>query len=51
MANLKHSCDSCSSDFTILYDERNTESDPTYCPFCGEYLILFSDDYDTEDDE
>jgi hypothetical protein len=29
----------------------HTETDPTYCPFCGEYLILEQEDFDEEDDE
>jgi hypothetical protein len=29
----------------------HTETDPTYCPFCGEYLILDQEDFDEEDDE
>jgi predicted nucleic acid-binding Zn-ribbon protein len=50
MASLKHNCEVCSSEFTIRYDEMKNESDPTYCPFCGEYL-LESENIDDEDDE
>jgi predicted nucleic acid-binding Zn-ribbon protein len=28
-----------------------TETDPTHCPFCGEYLILDDESFDDEDDE
>jgi hypothetical protein len=27
----------------------HTESDPTHCPFCGEYLILDDESFDDED--
>jgi DNA-directed RNA polymerase subunit RPC12/RpoP len=49
MTNLKHTCDNCDSEFTIKYDEENTETDPIHCPFCGEYLIEV-EDFDNEDD-
>jgi predicted nucleic acid-binding Zn-ribbon protein len=51
MINLKHECSACSSKFTISYNEMNTESDPTHCPFCGEYLILNEEDFNEDDDE
>jgi hypothetical protein len=28
-----------------------TESDPTHCPFCGEYLILENEDFDDDGDD
>ena len=49
MIKLQHECSACGSNFTISYNEMYTESDPTHCPFCGEYLIL--DDRDLHDDE
>jgi DNA replicative helicase MCM subunit Mcm2 (Cdc46/Mcm family) len=49
MALLKHTCDNCDSVFTIKYDEENTESDPSFCPFCAE-MIVDVDKID-EDDE
>jgi len=49
MIKLQHECSACGSNFTISYNEMYTESDPTHCPFCGEYLIL--DDQDLHDDE
>jgi len=38
---------------SISYDEMHTESDPSFCPFCGEYLILDEEDFDQDlhDDE
>ena len=50
MASLKHNCEACSSEFTIRYDEETTEADPTYCPFCGEYL-LETENFNDEDEE
>lgn len=53
--NINHTCSACSSEFSISYNEMHTESDPSFCPFCGEYLILdeddFSEDLDGEDEE
>lgn len=49
MTKLKHTCDSCDSQFSISYDELNTESDPQYCPFCAEYLI--NNEYDDADED
>jgi len=46
---IQHECTACGSVFTIIYNEMNTESDPTHCPFCGEYLILDYDNFDDED--
>jgi predicted nucleic acid-binding Zn-ribbon protein len=49
MINLRHECTACSSKFTVSYNELYTESDPTHCPFCGEYLILDDEDFDDGD--
>lgn len=51
--NINHTCSACASEFSISYNEMYTESDPTFCPFCGEYLILDDDDFaeDGDDDE
>lgn len=43
MATLHHICDECGSEFTLKYNEDQTEDSPHYCAFCGEMLI------DTED--
>lgn len=43
MPTLHHICGQCDSEFTIKYNEENTEDSPHFCPFCGEMLI------DTED--
>lgn len=51
MIKLQHECSACSSQFSISYNEMNTETDPTYCPFCGEYLILEQEDFDEEEDD
>ena len=44
MPSIKHSCDECDSKFIIRYDDRSCDSDPTYCPFCGGYLNLNTND-------
>jgi predicted nucleic acid-binding Zn-ribbon protein len=51
--NINHTCSACASEFSISYDEMHTESDPSFCPFCGEYLILDEEDFDQNlhDDE
>ena len=51
MIRLQHQCSACSTEFVIQYDELNTESDPTSCPFCGEYLILEPEDFDDDEDD
>jgi predicted nucleic acid-binding Zn-ribbon protein len=51
MIKLQHECSACGSEFSITYNEMYTESDPTHCPFCGEYLILEQEDFDEEDDD
>jgi hypothetical protein len=38
MANKPYSCE-CGSKYTIQYDKEVCETDPLYCPFCGEYTI------------
>jgi hypothetical protein len=51
--NINHTCSACASEFSVSYDEMHTESDPSFCPFCGEYLILDDEDFDQDlhDDE
>jgi predicted nucleic acid-binding Zn-ribbon protein len=51
MIKLNHECSACGSDFTLQYDELNTESDPNHCPFCGEYMILEEEDFGDADDD
>jgi predicted nucleic acid-binding Zn-ribbon protein len=46
--NINHTCSACASEFSISYDEMHTESDPSFCPFCGEYLILDEEDFDQD---
>jgi hypothetical protein len=48
MASLKYTCEACDSKFAIQYNETECEDSPTYCSFCGEYLV---DDAELEDDE
>jgi len=50
MATLHHICDECGSEFTLKYDEEQTEDSPHYCPFCGEMLID-TDDINEDEDE
>ena len=48
MTNLHHVCDNCGSEFTIKYDDSQTESDPLHCPFCAEYIV---ESEEVDDDE
>lgn len=48
MTRLKHECESCDSKFSISFDELETDSDPSYCPFCASYII---DNDETDDDD
>jgi predicted nucleic acid-binding Zn-ribbon protein len=48
MINVKHTCGSCDSQFTINYNDMECEDSPHFCPFCGEYLI--EDDFEIEDE-
>jgi hypothetical protein len=43
---LKHICDECDSKFKIIYDEIDCESDPQFCPFCAEYIIVDENEQD-----
>jgi transcription initiation factor IIE alpha subunit len=47
MPTLNHICEQCDSEFTIKYNEETTETDPSFCPFCGEMLV----EYDVGDDD
>lgn len=49
MNSLTHTCENCDSKFTIKYIEEETDSDPTFCPFCGEMMLDY--DFDDEDEE
>jgi len=48
---LQHECTACGSEFTITYNEMETESDPVHCPFCGEFLLLDDDNFDDDDED
>jgi len=50
MVTLHHICDECGSEFTIKYDEDQTEDSPHYCTFCGEMLIDTEDISEDEDE-
>ena len=50
MASLHHICSECSSEFTIRYDDEQTESDPQNCPFCGAYILEGMDNVEDEDE-
>ena len=47
MKTLDHTCHNCQSEFAINYVDSVCESDPTFCPFCGEYLLLDSENLNT----
>jgi DNA replicative helicase MCM subunit Mcm2 (Cdc46/Mcm family) len=47
MTSITHTCENCDSAFTIKYDEEQTDTDPGFCPFCGEMMI----DYDFDDED
>jgi len=50
MVSLRHTCSECSSEFTIRYDDEQTESDPMHCPFCGAYILEDMDNIEDEDE-
>jgi DNA-directed RNA polymerase subunit RPC12/RpoP len=50
MTSLHHVCPECSSQFTIKYDDEQTESDPQNCPFCGAYILEDMDRFEDEDE-
>ncbi len=49
MASLHHICEECSSEFTIRYDDEQTEDSPHFCPFCGEMMVDV-EDFEEEDE-
>jgi hypothetical protein len=51
MIRINHQCSACSSEFSISYNELETETDPLYCSFCGEYLLLDQEDFDEDEDD
>lgn len=41
-------CESCGSEYTLVYDADDLLEEPTYCPFCGELSNNDDEvDYDT----
>jgi uncharacterized Zn finger protein (UPF0148 family) len=49
MKTLKHTCDNCEAQFKIVYDGDLAPDDPTFCPFCSEYIMEESEDSDDLD--
>ena len=50
MANLHHVCDECGSEFTLKYDEEQTEDSPHFCAFCGEMMVDIEENYEDDDE-
>ena len=48
MINLKHTCESCDSEFSINYDDMKCEDAPSFCPFCGEFLLEDNTEFEDE---
>lgn len=42
-------CDNCDSSARIIFDAEACTYEPEVCPFCGENLGAFVDEYDDED--
>jgi hypothetical protein len=51
MVSMTHTCENCDSTFTIKYDEEQTDSDPGFCPFCGEMIIEYDINNNDDDDD
>jgi hypothetical protein len=51
MANKHHICEECESEFTINYDEKQTEDSPHYCPFCCYMILEIEESFSEDDDE
>ena len=51
MVNIDHTCDACGSEFSIRYEPEDTETDPSQCPFCGEYMHIPDDAYEDDEDD
>ena len=50
MVNIDHTCDACGSAFSIRYEPEDTETDPSQCPFCGEFMHIPDDAYEDGED-
>jgi hypothetical protein len=35
----EYKCIVCESEYEINFDEEKCESNPTYCVFCGDYIL------------
>lgn len=46
----KCACNSCDSTFKLMYNVEDTSHYHTYCPFCGEELIIDDGELDQYDD-
>lgn len=42
-------CENCDSSARIIFDAEENQYEPEVCPFCGENLGAFVDEYDEED--
>lgn len=49
MPLIKHTCETCDSQYTIVYEEELCEDAPHYCPICGDYMI--EDDYANDEED
>jgi hypothetical protein len=48
MAQIKISCDECDTQFYVVFDPDECDTEPTFCPFCA--ASIMECDY-TEDEE
>jgi hypothetical protein len=37
---INHTCEECDSEYVLHYDEEICEDSPSYCAFCGSYIII-----------
>lgn len=42
-------CENCGSNARIIFDAEENQYEPEVCPFCGENLGAFVDEYDEDD--
>lgn len=44
-------CSSCGADYDLGYDPDESNTEPLYCPFCGEFLSNDDDEEFADEDE
>jgi hypothetical protein len=45
-------CENCESTFELAYtEELVSDETPTFCPFCGDQIVNFEEEYIDDDDE